>query len=179
MFARLKRAGYRTGGELDDEWIITDATGSRQVAVGRHGGAFYVRGSGPSPVHGSIAKVEATIKIRLQALSRLEPVGVGLERHGRGPGIVGGAAPLPDLTPRCHPDLIRAPRRDEVEIKIAGKKHWLWRAVDQDGTVLDVLVQSRRDKRAAKRLLRKLLKRQGRPPRVMVTELLWLQSKAA
>src|SRR3954454_18925899 len=48
---------------------------------------------------------------------------------------------------------------DEVEIRIAGEKHWLWRAVDQDGTVLDVLVQSRRDKRAAKRLLRKLLKR--------------------
>src|SRR3954466_10067175 len=59
---------------------------------------------------------------------------------------------------------------DEVEIKIAGKKHWLWRAVDQDGTVLDVLVQSRRDKRAAKRLLRKLLKRQGRAPRVLVTD---------
>src|SRR3954462_6399825 len=58
---------------------------------------------------------------------------------------------------------------DEVEIKIAGTKHWLWRAVDQDGTVLDVLVQSRRDKRAAKRLLRKLLKKQGRPPRVLVT----------
>src|ERR687884_786441 len=59
---------------------------------------------------------------------------------------------------------------DEVEIKIAGRKHWLWRAVDRDGTVLDVLVQSRRDKRAAKRLLRKLLKRQGRPPRVLVTD---------
>ena len=68
---------------------------------------------------------------------------------------------------------------DEVQIKIAGQKHWLWRAVDRDGTVLDVLVQSRRDKRAAKRLLRKLLKRQGRAPRVLVTELLWLQSKAA
>ena len=68
---------------------------------------------------------------------------------------------------------------DEVQIRIAGEKHWLWRAVDRDGTVLDVLVQSRRDKRAAKRLLRKLLKRQGRPPRVLVTELLWLQSKAA
>jgi putative transposase len=59
---------------------------------------------------------------------------------------------------------------DEVQIKIAGKKHWLWRAVDQDGLVLDVLVQSRRNKRAAKRLLRKLLKRQGRAPRVMVTD---------
>src|SRR6476659_2304772 len=56
---------------------------------------------------------------------------------------------------------------DEVVIKIAGVKHWLWRAVDQDGIVLDVLVQRRRDKAAAKRrLLRKLLKRQMRPPRV-------------
>src|SRR5919202_188603 len=59
---------------------------------------------------------------------------------------------------------------DEVEIRIAGEKHWLWRAVDQDGVVLDVLVQSRRDKRAAKRLLRKLLKRQTRVPRVMITD---------
>ncbi|WP_043344805.1 IS6 family transposase [Belnapia moabensis] len=59
---------------------------------------------------------------------------------------------------------------DEVAIKIAGAKHWLWRAVDQAGMVLDVLVQSRRDKRAAKRLLRKLLKRQCRAPRVMVTD---------
>src|ERR687898_3106923 len=59
---------------------------------------------------------------------------------------------------------------DEVVIKIAGKKHWLWRAVDQDGFVLDVLVQSRRDKQAAKRLLRNLLKRQCRAPRVMITD---------
>jgi putative transposase len=59
---------------------------------------------------------------------------------------------------------------DEVAIRIAGVKHWLWRAVDQSGMVLDVLVQGRRDKRAAKRLLRKLLKRQGRAPRVMVTD---------
>src|SRR3954452_16047480 len=59
---------------------------------------------------------------------------------------------------------------DEVAIKIAGKKHWLWRAVDQDGIVLDILVQSRRDKRGANRLLRKLLKRQRRPPRVLITD---------
>jgi putative transposase len=59
---------------------------------------------------------------------------------------------------------------DEVAIKIAGKKHWVWRAVDQDGIVLDILVQSRRDKRAAKRLLRKLLKRQCRAPRVLITD---------
>src|SRR5688572_130417 len=61
---------------------------------------------------------------------------------------------------------------------IAGVKHWLWRAVDQTGIVLDVLVQSRRDQRAAKRLLRKLLKRQGRAPRVMITDKLASYSAA-
>jgi putative transposase len=59
---------------------------------------------------------------------------------------------------------------DEVVLNIAGVKHWLWRAVDQTGIVLDVLVQSRRDKQAARRLLRKLLKKQMRPPRVMITD---------
>src|SRR5918998_3260390 len=59
---------------------------------------------------------------------------------------------------------------DEVAIRIAGVQHWLWRAVDQNGMVLDVLVQSRRDERAAKRLLRKLLERRCRAPRVMVTD---------
>ncbi len=56
--------------------------------------------------------------------------------------------------------------------------HWLWRAVDQAGMVLDVLVQRRRDKRAAKRLLRKLLKRQCRAPRVMITDKLGSYSAA-
>ncbi|MCM2477737.1 IS6 family transposase [Rhizobium sp. CG5] len=59
---------------------------------------------------------------------------------------------------------------DEVVITIGGRKHWLWRAVDQDGFVLDVLVQSRRNAKAAKRLMRKLLKAQGRAPRVMITD---------
>jgi putative transposase len=59
---------------------------------------------------------------------------------------------------------------DEVVITLAGKRHWLWRAVDQDGFVLDVLVQSRRDRKAAKRLLRKLLKKSAMAPRVMVTD---------
>ena len=53
---------------------------------------------------------------------------------------------------------------DEAMLTIAGVKHWLRRAVDQAGTVLDILVQSRRDKQAAKRLLRKFLKKRGRPP---------------
>src|SRR5215217_3517105 len=67
---------------------------------------------------------------------------------------------------------------DEVCLMIGGTKHWLWRAVDQDGVVLDVLVQSQRDKQAAKRLMRKLLKRQMRPPRVMITDKLASYSAA-
>src|SRR5918997_439788 len=59
---------------------------------------------------------------------------------------------------------------DEVVVTIAGKKHWLWRAVDQDGYVLDEIVQSRRDTKAAKRLLKRLLKKQGCPPRRMITD---------
>jgi putative transposase len=58
----------------------------------------------------------------------------------------------------------------KVVIKITGVKHWLWRAVDQTAMVLDVLVQSRRDTEAAKRLLRKLLKRQVRAPRLMIPD---------
>ncbi|KVT70970.1 hypothetical protein WK54_25420 [Burkholderia ubonensis] len=54
-------------------------------------------------------------------------------------------------------------------VTIKGKKHWLWRAFEQHGAVLDVLVQSRHDKVAAKRLMLKLLKRHGRP-RVIVTD---------
>jgi putative transposase len=59
---------------------------------------------------------------------------------------------------------------DGVGIRIAGVQHWLWRAVDQAGMVLDVPVRSRRDKWAAERLLRKLLKRQCRAPCVMIAD---------
>ena len=59
---------------------------------------------------------------------------------------------------------------DEVVITIGDKKHWLWRAVDQDGYNLDEIVQSRRDAKAARCLLRRLLKKQGCPPRRMITE---------
>jgi putative transposase len=59
---------------------------------------------------------------------------------------------------------------DEVVITIAGRKHWLWRAVDQDGYVLDEIVQTRRDTQAAKRLLKRLLKKQGCPPRRIITD---------
>ena len=54
---------------------------------------------------------------------------------------------------------------DEVVVKCAGEKFWLWRAVDQQGTVLQEILQKRRDKRAAKRLLVALMKRYGFVPK--------------
>ncbi|MDV6277851.1 IS6 family transposase [Rhodococcus erythropolis] len=59
---------------------------------------------------------------------------------------------------------------DEVFVNIGGVRKYLWRAVDQHGNVLDILIQSRRDGRAATRFFRTLLKKQGRRPRVLVTD---------
>jgi putative transposase len=59
---------------------------------------------------------------------------------------------------------------DEVMLTIRGQKHSLWRAVDQDGNVLDILVQSRRNKKAAQRFFRKLLQGLHYVPRVIITE---------
>ncbi|PBI84543.1 Transposase IS66 family protein [Rhodococcus erythropolis] len=59
---------------------------------------------------------------------------------------------------------------DEVFVKIGGIRKYLWRAVDQDGNVLDVLVQSRRNAKAAKRFFGKLMRKQARVPRVLVTD---------
>lgn len=59
---------------------------------------------------------------------------------------------------------------DEAFITISGKTHYLWRAVDQDANVLDILVTSRRDTRAAMRFFRTLLKCQEYVPRVLVTD---------
>jgi transposase-like protein len=59
---------------------------------------------------------------------------------------------------------------DEMVIKIRGRKHWLWRAVDDEGEVLDFLVQPRRCAKSARRLLRKLLKKQGYAPTRITTD---------
>jgi len=59
---------------------------------------------------------------------------------------------------------------NEVTVSIKGKRQYLWRAVDQDGDVLDILVQSRKDKRADKRFFRELLKGQERTPIEMTTD---------
>ena len=59
---------------------------------------------------------------------------------------------------------------DEVFIKINGKQHYLWRAVDQDGEVVDVFLQTKRDGKAAKRFFKRLLKSHGDEPRKIVTD---------
>src|SRR5207237_2991405 len=59
---------------------------------------------------------------------------------------------------------------DEMVVRIAGKRMYLWRAVDHEGEVLDMLVQRRRDSRAALRLMRKLLRKQGFVPKLLVTD---------
>ncbi|MFN0193297.1 MAG: IS6 family transposase [Aestuariivirga sp.] len=65
-------------------------------------------------------------------------------------------------TSRCH--------LDETVARIGGQRMFLWRAVDDEGEVLDMLVQKRRNKQAALKLLRKLLKRQGIHPQSFVTD---------
>jgi len=59
---------------------------------------------------------------------------------------------------------------DEVFVKINGRRHYLWRAVDQDGEVVDVYLQSKRDGSAAKRFFRRLLRSHGGEPRKIVTD---------
>jgi transposase-like protein len=68
----------------------------------------------------------------------------------------------PRPSPRWH--------LDEMVVRIAGKRMYLWRAVDDEGEVLDVLVQRRRDKAAAGKLMRKLLKKQGFAPTMITTD---------
>jgi putative transposase len=59
---------------------------------------------------------------------------------------------------------------DEIFVKINGKQHYLWRAVDQDGEVVDVFLQARRDGSAAKRFFKRLLRSHGSEPRKIVTD---------
>jgi putative transposase len=59
---------------------------------------------------------------------------------------------------------------DEVQLKIKGKRHWLWRALDECGVVLDILVQQRRDQLAAETFLRRVLAAAGSEPRVVISD---------
>src|SRR3981081_3582764 len=71
---------------------------------------------------------------------------------------------------RCRPRPSARWHFDEMVVRIAGKRMDLWRAVDHEGEVLDMLVQRRRDKRAALRLVRKLLRKQGFAPKLVTTD---------
>ena len=65
---------------------------------------------------------------------------------------------------------MQLPRATRLVVRIAGERMYLWRAVDHEGEILDMLVQRRRDTRAAPRLMRKLLKKQGFAPKLLVTD---------
>src|SRR5262249_26913195 len=65
---------------------------------------------------------------------------------------------------------MQLPRATRLVVRIAGERMYLWCAVDHKGEVLDMLVQSRRDSRAALRLMRKLLRKQGFVPKLLVTD---------
>ena len=71
---------------------------------------------------------------------------------------------------RCRPRPSDRWHLDEMVVRIAGKRMYLWRAVDHEGEVLDMLVQRRRDKHAALRLMRKLLRKHGFAPKLLTTD---------
>ena len=78
-----------------------------------------------------------------------------------------------DFTRRLHrkpPSQNDVWHLDELAVRINGRRCWLWRAVDQDGYVLDEIVQNRRNTKAARRLLIRLLKKQGVAPKRMITD---------
>ena len=65
---------------------------------------------------------------------------------------------------------MQLPRATRLVVHLAGKRTYLWRAVDDEGEVLDMLVQRRRDKWAALKLMRKLLRKQGFAPKTVTTD---------
>src|SRR5438045_1813330 len=71
---------------------------------------------------------------------------------------------------RCRPRPSDRWHLDEMVVRIAGRHMYLWRAVDHEGEVLEILVQRRRDKRTAVRLMRKLLRKQGFAPKQVTTD---------
>ena len=92
-----------------------------------------------------------------------------------------GAAPLDGcwMAPQRPPaSIVQDLYLDELFVTIRGQRQYLWRAVDDEGEVLEVLAQSRRNKRAALKLLRKLLKKQGYIPDEIVTDKLGSYSAA-
>ena len=107
----------------------------------------------------STADVEDLLAARGVIVSR-EAVRLWVNRFGRH---------FADCIRRDRPQSNDKWHMDEVVIMIRGKKHWLWRAIDANGDVLDLLVQSRRNAKAARRFFQRLTERFGEP-RVVITD---------
>ena len=107
----------------------------------------------------STAEVEDLLAARGVLVSR-EAVRLWVNRFGRH---------FADCIKRDRPNAADKWHLDEVVIPINGEKQWLWRAVDANGDVLDILVQKHRNAKAAKRFLKRLIDRFGEP-RVIVTD---------
>ena len=88
-----------------------------------------------------------------------------------GSGSISLVPNLPDAFGRDHPGFGDTYFLDEVFVKIDGKQHYLWRAVDQDGEVVDVYLQQRRDGKAAKRFFKRMLKSGGIPRQIVTDKL--------
>ncbi|MFT6671506.1 MAG: putative transposase, partial [Afipia broomeae] len=107
----------------------------------------------------STADVEDLLAERGVIVSR-ETIRLWVNRFG---------AHFADCIRRDRPSAVGKWHLDEVVIPINGAKYWLWRAVDANGEVLDILVQKQRNAKAAKRFLRRLINRFS-PPRVVITD---------
>src|SRR6516164_1215841 len=110
--------------------------------------------------------------------------------HRFPPGIIGSYEAIRQWCWKFGPDFARGLKKkqgrlgdtwylDELFVRINGQQQYLWRAVDQDGDVIDILLQSRRDQRAAERFLRRLLRGQGQQPFRIITDKLKSYSAAS
>jgi putative transposase len=80
------------------------------------------------------------------------------------------ASPTAKKIRHHRPKASRKWHLDEMRVKIKGEVYWLWRAVDEEGQVLDILMQEHRDTEAAKRFFRKIIKKVGFAPKVVITD---------
>jgi putative transposase len=80
------------------------------------------------------------------------------------------AAQVAKAIRRHRPKASRKSHLDEMRVKIGGEVYWLWRVVDEEGQVLDILMQKHRDTKAAKKFFKELIKKVGLAPKVVITD---------
>jgi putative transposase len=133
--------------------------------------------SSPTPSGSIIVSISAIgiskiYSLNAASLSAVNPSVSGTQstRCAHGAGSVSNSALYIRRLKRKHRGYGDTFYIDEVFVKINGKQHYLWRAVDQDGEVVDVYLQAKRDGAAAKRFLKRLLRSHGDEPRKIVTD---------